>query len=415
MNVNRRTTTVLAIIVVILVAVFAITRWQRAVATKKLLDDLPGDDYAKVMDAMTQLKERGHSIVPTLLDGSRLGSPSAPGRWRSATLLGDVGTKAAWEPLKGCLADEAPDVRAAAALALGKLRVTDSATSLRDLVADEEEVLAVRVAAASALGLMGDSSGSAAMQGVVADTVAAFEAKAWASHSAAKTATEAVETAKEAIGTAKQALVDARTAGEGVKDAQEALTAAQEAVPTAQTAAEEAQEIADEDRAKALSVGGRPPEQFDVEEEEEVTGEEPEAPEPPVDGTWQLRIACLRALGMVGAQDAIGTVANTLDAEQEPNAEVRTAAAYCLGDMAAKTGAAQAGAVADALVKAQEDETGDVRAAALHSMSYLRAASGDIRSRLQQTLESALSDDFYWAREAAIGSMRKLNIAVPAR
>jgi len=92
MKVNRRTTTVLAIIVVILIAVFAITRWQRAVATKKLLDELPGDDYAKVMDAMTQLTQRGHGITPTLLDANHLASPTPQARWRSATLLGSVGT-----------------------------------------------------------------------------------------------------------------------------------------------------------------------------------------------------------------------------------------------------------------------------------------------------------------------------------
>ena len=153
MTVNRRTITVLAIIAVILVAVFGITRWQRSVATKKLLADMTSKDYAKVMDAMNQLKDRGGSITPALLNEEHLGSSYAPARWRAATLLGEVGNRSAVEPLKGALKDEIPSVRAAAALALGKMGAKDAASDIQALLAAADEDVAVRIAAARALGL----------------------------------------------------------------------------------------------------------------------------------------------------------------------------------------------------------------------------------------------------------------------
>jgi len=391
MNVNRRTTTVLAIIVVILIAVFGITRWQRSVATAKLLAELPGHDYAKVLDAMTQLKERGGSITGALLDQDHLASNDAAAKWRSATLLGDVGTSEAFEPLQRALGDESPDVRAAAALALGKLSVKAAGSALQDLVKDDEEVLAVRVAAVQALSLLRDESAASLLQTVLTDTIEALEAKAFVTYTAAETAKEAIETAIEA-------------AAEPAEDADpEAL---QEAITAAREAAETAAETAAEALALSEAVGGRDPAQFVVPED---TPPE-DAPTPPSDATGDLRVACARALGVLGTDESVAALGTALDTNKEPNGDVRTAAAYALADLARRVGD-QSGIV-DRLLTALEDETGDVRAAALHSMSFVKA-DAQSTDRLKGALTGALSDDFYWAREAAKASMKKLGIRAP--
>ena len=413
MKVNRRTTTVLAIIVVILIAVFAITRWQRAVATKKLLDDLRGNDYAKVMDAMTQLKERGHSIVPPLLE--YLTFPRATARWRAATLLGDVGTRVALEPLTTALSDNSSNVRAAAALALGKLNAKDSAGALRGRLTDADEDIAARIAAAQALGLLKDRDSIRALQGILADRLEAQKAALAAAEKAAEDAQTAVETAQEALAEAEP---------DGVEAAQEAADAAKEAAEeAAQTASETVSKFPEARKALAADEAAGPPEppatsEEGDEEAEEAEGEEAEAeaeeaaPELPTDTTWELRIACARALGMIGDEEASDALADATEDAKEPSAEVRTAAAYALGDIARRVhDASKVAPLVGRLLAALDDEVGDVRAAALHSLGLMTIPEQS-EGRVEEALNSSLSDDFYWAREAARRTAKKLNIVV---
>ena len=63
------------------------------------------------------------------------------------------------------------------------------------------------------------------------------------------------------------------------------------------------------------------------------------------------------------------------------------------------------------LLAALDDEVGDVRAAALHSLGLMTIPEQS-EGRVEEALNSSLSDDFYWAREAARRTAKKLNIVV---
>lgn len=443
MTVNRRTTTVLAIIVVILIAVFAITRWQRAVATKKLLADLPTADYAKVMDAKTQLIERGSSIVPVLLDEEHLGNTSsAAARWRSAELLGEVGNRAAIQPLEQALDDESPDVRATAAMALAKLNSKSSGAAILKLLSDEKQDVAVRIAAATALGLLKNAEAVPVMSKALTDTVMAVEAQAWGAYSAWKAATDAIPKAKEALvkaqllaagkplppppapetpaapagaaaaapaAPAAPAPLKAQSPPADPKALADAVTAAEGAVTAAEAAVAPALETRTKMEELVKAVGGRMPAMFDVVVPPGATPDPALAP--PADATAALRKACATALGLSGSADGVSALNAALNAKTEPNVEVRVAAAYALADIARVGDGKATDALVAAMLAGLEDEIGDVRAAALHSMASLK--DGSAKDKLSGALQKALDDDFYWAREAAKSSMKRLGIPVP--
>lgn len=356
MTVNRRMPTVVVIIAVVLIAVLGITEWQRSVATKKLLAELPGTDYSKVLDAMTQLKERGHGITPALLEDLKNQTP--PAKWRAATLLGDVGTKAAWGPLTEALKDASPEVRAAAALALGKLKATTSAADLRARVTDAQEVVTVRCAAVQALALMHDREATRSFETILGDKAEALAAAAAAE-------------AKKAE--------DKRKADE---------------------AKAEADEIA---RLKAAGLPLPPP---------KPKAPEPAGPKPPEDKSWEVRMACAQALGILGDPKSLSVMLDSLDVTKEPQVEVRVAAAYGLGDLARRIqDEATSTVLINGLIKAQEDKVGDVRAAAIHSLSFAFVPKA-AQPIIADALNKSLSDDFYWAREAAKETAKALSIPV---
>lgn len=393
MNVNRRTKTVLAIIIVIVIAVFAITRWQRSVATKRLLDELPGDDYAKVMDAMTQLHERGSAVTPALL--AHLASPRPAARWRAATLLGEVGTRHAWDPLIRALTDDSPDVRAAAALALGKLRAAPAVSDLERLATDAEADLGARIAAAQALGLIGQRDAAGALRRVLSDRLEAQKAFVAGKRKAADDAAAAVKTAEETLAAAETeedreaARAALETARQGAQDAAEAAREAEKTYPKG---------------AAALAgpvAGPAPPGE-----------EQADAPPPPTDAAWELRIACARALGMIADPESLPALVEAVSVSNEPHAEVRTAAAYAIGDMAQRvTDTDRAEDLVRGLIRALDDQVGDVRAAALHALGFALVTK-DYEMQVEHALAKGLQDDFYWSREAARQSMRRLNIVI---
>lgn len=396
MNVNRRTKTVLAIIIVIVIAVFAITSWQRGVATKRLLDELPGDDYAKVMDAMIQLQERsGRAITPALLD--HLASPRPAARWRAATLLGDVGTRRAWDPLSRALGDESPEVRAAVALALGKLGAVPAASGLERVVGDKDEHVSPRIAAAQALGLLAARDAVGGLRSALGDRLQAQKAFVAAKQKAA-------EDAREAVGEARETLAEAETE----EDREAARTALDEAREKADEAAEAAREAETTypEGAAALArtdIGPAPPGEEDAED----------APAPPTDKTWEVRAACARALGMIAEPETLSALAEAVSVSNEPHAEVRVAAAYALGDMARRVhDPERSEALVRGLISALDDkQVGDVRAAALHSLGFVLVPK-HYEKQVERALAEALEDDFYWSREAARESMRRLNIVI---
>jgi HEAT repeat protein len=329
MTVSRRTGIIVGIIVVILVAVVGVTRWQRSVATRKLLTDLPGDEYSKVMDAMTQLRQRGRSVAPALL--KHLEATEAPARWRSAELLGEVGGRSAWAPLTTALADAEPPVREAAALSLGKLKATPAAEAIRTRLADKKEDVGVRIACAQALALLEDRTSAGALTAILADH-----------------------------------------------------PAVPPPAPPAGSAA-----------AKAAAA----------------------APAPPPDTTIELRMACAQAAGVSGDPQLIQPLVAAADAAVEPSAEVRTAAAYALGDLAAQVSdSTHAQALMAGLIQIRDaklEKVGDVRAAAILSLARVSVPPA-AQASLEKTLGECLSDDFYWAREAAKKTMKSLNMAVPS-
>jgi HEAT repeat protein len=143
----------------------------------------------------------------------------------------------------------------------------------------------------------------------------------------------------------------------------------------------------------------------------------PAAPAPPPDTTIELRLACAQAAGASGDPLLIQPMLAAADAKVEPSAEVRTAAAYALGDLAARvTAATQAQALLNGLLTirdAKREKIGDVRAAAILSIAKVNVPPA-AEASLEKTLGECLNDDFYWAREAAKKTMKSLNMAVPS-
>ena len=86
-------------------------------------------------------------------------------RRRAALALGRVGLSEAVEPLTGLLGDEEPEVRQMAAFSLGLIGATDARPALLAALGDGDPEVQGR--AAEALGMIGDSADAAAVSGMV--------------------------------------------------------------------------------------------------------------------------------------------------------------------------------------------------------------------------------------------------------
>ena len=86
-------------------------------------------------------------------------------RRRAALALGRVGLSEAVEPLTGLLGDEEPEVRKMAAFSLGLIGATDARPALLAALGDGDPEVQGR--AAEALGMIGDSADAAAVSGMV--------------------------------------------------------------------------------------------------------------------------------------------------------------------------------------------------------------------------------------------------------
>jgi len=286
----------LLVIALILAAVWGLTRYQRIAKTKLWITELASEDHGKAMAAMDLLAEQGLGAPAFLHTAVSKGVPRA--RWRAAQLLGELGEPQDVNHLLPLLSAPDSSVRAAAALALGKLDAAEALQSLLGLATQQDEDLAVRCAACRALALLG--------------------------------AVESVKSLTELV--------------------------------------KERGEMADE-----------------------------ETP----DEKWQLRVDAAAALGLIAAPDAAKALGEAAMSQEEPVAAVRVAAAYALGDMAIQLRSDDdLSHIITSLIKAADDENGDVRAAAVYSLARIDIPQGDA-DRVQAILSKAEADPGYWVREAA--------------
>ena len=153
MTVNNRTIRVLGIIVLILVAVYAITWISAARRTGKHLQDLAGQEPDKVMDALAALRDRGNAVAPRLAELVTAGQPEAAPR--AAWLLGMIGSHAGDAQLLQAVQAPDPMLRIAAMQALGQLRAESAVPVLSGVLSNQSEKSELRVAAAYALGDIG--------------------------------------------------------------------------------------------------------------------------------------------------------------------------------------------------------------------------------------------------------------------
>lgn len=149
MRVNRRTITLIVVVAIVIAGVYAITWWQRARETQRLLEDLQMADHGVATKAMEGLRDRASAIGEELTRILREGGNQQ--RWRAAMLLGDAAGPEVRAALIEALGDPVPDVRLAAALSLGRLGARGAADRIAHLAADPDEEIIVRAGAVRTL------------------------------------------------------------------------------------------------------------------------------------------------------------------------------------------------------------------------------------------------------------------------
>ncbi|MEI6503489.1 MAG: HEAT repeat domain-containing protein, partial [Armatimonadota bacterium] len=111
---------------------------------------------------------------------------------------------------------------------------------------------------------------------------------------------------------------------------------------------------------------------------------------------------------LVGGTEALSAAVRE---DTEPSPEVRTAAAYALGDLgAAAAEEAQQRLIAQALADGLEDKAGDVRIACAYSLGKVTLPT-DMEAQMSAALKKAYDDKHYWARLAAQTSHTQLKLA----
>ncbi|MEA3400669.1 MAG: HEAT repeat domain-containing protein [Armatimonadota bacterium] len=340
MTVNRRTVTLIIIVVIVVGGVYGITLWQRARETQQMLSDLMSRDHGVATKAMTGLRDRTGAVSDNLISYLDRGHDDV--RWRAAMLLGAVNTRASREALIDALRDPSPDVRLNAALSLGHLGATKTAARIAMLAADAGEPVAVRTAAVRALELLRAGEQMATVVEILEDRPPVPEPEE--------------ETEEEAE-------------TEGTAEAEEPAEEEEEEEPVDETAPLR------EEAARALArIAPVAP---------AAAGEEGSASE---------------ASPILRAADILR---DSVDPEVEPSDVVRQAACYALSDLAEATAddEVQARAV-KALIFALDDEIGDVRIAAAHALRLLRPPT-ELAERVGDAFDRAVNDSHYWVRHAA--------------
>lgn len=145
--------------------------------------------------------------------------------------------------------------------------------------------------------------------------------------------------------------------------------------------------------------------------------------EVPPDDTAQLRATAVSALGAMGgvadvevagrvknskgesaataAGSALMVLEESIDPEEEPNADVRRVACYAITDLVRPTQDDELSATAAGiLIDALDDENGNVRIAATHALGLMRIPDS-VEDGVARAIEDAKNDEHYWVREAA--------------
>ena len=153
---NRRAIVTLIVILAILGGVWALTSYQRARKTQELLTKLASPDEFEAMDAMQQLRSRGRSIAPRLVEHLESSHPRV--RWRAALLLSEIRPR---DPevatkLVAMCSDPEVVVRKAAMIACGRLGLTDATAAIVTVISDVKAPPDLRATAAAAAGLLKD-------------------------------------------------------------------------------------------------------------------------------------------------------------------------------------------------------------------------------------------------------------------
>jgi len=293
--VSRHATLIIIILVLVAAGGYFLSYAQRLRRTTEWLEQMSGVDDREAAKAVEQLVAQGSSTYLRVAEHAQ--NMDVHVRRRAAVVLGLLGQPEAVEVLMPMLDDLEPEVRAAAAEALGQLGAGESASKLAQLVASDTEELAVRISAARGLASL-------------------------------------VE--KTTVPQLDQALVYRPVLSEDEQD-----------------------------------------------------------------NSWLLRIEAAQALGAIGTAEAIQALSGQLTGDAEPNARVRTAIAYALGDALTETGSLKEGTASalDALIQAAGDEVGDVRIAAINSLLRVSWPDEDA-DRVEQILEQAQTDPHYWVRYA---------------
>jgi len=293
--VSRHATLIIIILVLVAAGGYFLSYAQRLRRTTEWLEQMSGVDDREAAKAVEQLVAQGSSTYLRVAEHAQ--NMDVHVRRRAAVVLGLLGQPEAVEVLMPMLDDLEPEVRAAAAEALGQLGAGESASKLAQLVASDTEELAVRISAARGLASL-------------------------------------VE--KTTVPQLDQALVYRPVLSEDEQD-----------------------------------------------------------------NSWLLRIEAAQALGAIGTAEAIQALSGQLTGDAEPNARVRTAIAYALGDALTETGSLEEGTASalDALIQAAGDEVGDVRIAAINSLLRVSWPDEDA-DRVEQILEQAQTDPHYWVRYA---------------
>jgi len=349
MHVNRRTVILILVVVAVIAGVYAITWWQRSRETQRLLTDLRMADHGVATRAMTGLRDRAPAIRKELLEMLRSGNDHV--RWRAAVLLSEADGPAVREALTAALADPVADVRLNAALSLGRLNARSAAGAIARLAGDEAEEVIVRTAALRALRMLRAHQYLDEVRELVADRP---------------------EPAPEA------AVTESETAATEEAGAEEEETEEAPADPTAPVRQAAVRALPVLAAAAWVRGGGR------VSAAAEQAGEGQQTVDPALPAA-QLLIESTRA-------------------ENEPNADVRQAACYALGDLATlvpdpTVDERVARALAGAL---EEDESSDVRIAAAHVLGVMDAPPDAIPVIRRALEDVAMFDDHYWVRQAAL-------------
>ncbi len=168
MLVNTRSIMIVAVILIILAAIYGITLYQRGVKLQQYVVELDSDDSAAVLKAIDGLSSSGRRIVGRVdfyLDNVR---PEV--RSRAVMVIGTCGSSAdsaiIFPLLEG---DDDKFVRRDAAVALGKLGGDGVVAALTKKLGDGSEDVLVRAAAANSLAMLGAAESIAGLVAALAN------------------------------------------------------------------------------------------------------------------------------------------------------------------------------------------------------------------------------------------------------